>query len=177
MKNIFLALILLIIVISITSCEELFTSISGNVMNEGVPISGAFVIALKADTSAYAKLFRINELSTTALAEITDVVRGFDIATDGNGDYSATLLSGGTVYIVVINDDGSGNLDSLDLVGLFGDLDSIKIPNPYTGIDSLYFIYIDPRTVTIEKGTDTTGIDVEYVIQYWKLELVQEYLK
>ncbi len=177
MRNIIFALIILIIVISITSCEELFPTISGIVSNGGNPVSGTFVLALNADTTAYVRLSRINELSVNALATITDVVRGFDSATDGNGDYSATLLSGGTVYIVAIDDDGSGNLDSLDLVGWFGDLDSIKILNPYTGIDSIYVSYIDPGTVTIEDGADTTGIGVEYMIQYWLLELVQEYLK
>lgn len=176
MKKLSLGLILLIIILFTSSCEELFTTIAGMVSNDGIPKEGAIVLVLNADTSAYEKLSEINELSSSALSALADVVKGFDIASDNNGNYLASMLSGGTVYVIAISDDGSDNLDSLDLVGWYGDVETIKIPNPYTGVDSITVVYTDPNTITIENGADTTRIDVVHMIEYWLLELVQEYL-
>ncbi len=177
MKKVLFSLILLIMALSITSCEELFTTVSGTISNEDAPIPGAFVLALNGDGNAYETLSQVHELNGSALAAISDVVKGFDLSSNDNGSYTATLLSGGTIYIIAISDDGSGNLDSLDLVGWFGDVDSIKIPNPdTTGIDSITVTYTVPETVTIENGADTTGIDIENMIEYWLLELAQDYL-
>lgn len=177
MKKLFFGLILLIIILFISSCEELFTTIAGMISNGGIPVEEAIVLILNADTSAYEKLSEINELSASALSALADVVKGFDIASDNNGNYLASMLSGGIVYVIAISDDGSGNLDSLDLVGWYGDVETIKIPNLYTGVDSITVVYTDPITVTIENGADTTGIDVSHMIEYWLLLKVQDYIE
>lgn len=178
MKKLFFGLILLIIILFTSSCEELFTTISGLVSNDGIPISGAFVLALSADADAYERLSLVNELTASALSAITDVVKGFDLASDDNGYYKAILISEGTIYIIAISDENDNQeLDSVDLIGWYGDVDTIKIPNPYTGVDSIPVVYTDPKTITIENGADTTGIDVVHMIEYWLLELVQEYIK
>jgi len=177
-KKVLLGITLVIIILSITSCEELFTTIKGTVENNGNPVSEAFVLALNGTGDAYERLGDINELDESALSAISGVVKGFDLASDSDGAYSATLLSGGTVYIVAISDENDNDeLDSFDLVGWYGDVDSIDIPDPdTTGVDTLTVIYTVPQTITIETGADTTGIDIEHMIEYWLLRKVQEYL-
>ena len=174
---------LLIALLAFISCEklqELLTTISGNVENEGAAVSGAFILALNGTGDAYAELGNVDELNESAFNALSTVIKGFDLASDANGDYTATLLSGGTVYMVTIKDDGSEELDSFDLVGWFGDVDSIRIPDPADtigpDIDTITVTYTIPQTVTIEKGADTTGIDIEHLLEYWLLQKVQGYL-
>ncbi|MCK4322404.1 hypothetical protein KAX08_07815 [candidate division WOR-3 bacterium] len=176
MKKLFFGLILLIIILFTSSCEELFTTIAGMVSNDGIPVEEAIVLVLNANTSAYEKLSEINELSSSALSALTDIVKGFDISSDNNGNYLASMLSGGTVYVIAISDDGSGNLDSLDLIGWYGKdttlmINDIIIINSDTIIvdstmtDSL-FSYTIPEAISIEKGRDTTGIDINNLVKY-----------
>lgn len=176
-KKVLLGITLVIIILSITSCEELFTTIKGTVENDGNPVSEAFVLALNGTGDAYERLGDINELDESALSAISGVVKGFDLASDSDGAYSATLLSGGTVYIVAISDKNDNDeLDDLDLVGWYGDADSIDIPDPADTTKTLTVIYTIPQTIAIETGEDITGIDIEHMIEYWLLKKVQEYL-
>lgn len=175
-KLIFILLILIIILLFI-SCEELFTTIAGKITNDGIPVSGAIVLVLNSNEDAYEKLLEIDELNSSALSSLSGVVKGFDIESDENGKYMASMLSGGTVYLVAINDeDESGELDSLDLVGWYGDIETIKIPNPYVESDSITVVYTDPVEIIIENSADTTGIDVSHMTQYWLLLEIQEYV-
>jgi hypothetical protein len=177
-KKLLFILFLLIMVLSFVSCEELFTTIKGKVTNDGIPVSGAIVLVLNANENAYEKLQEIDELNSSALSSLSGVVKGFDIESDENGDYIASMLSGGTVYLVAINDeDESGELDSLDLIGWYGDIENIKIPNPYGESDSITVVYTDPNEIIIENNADTTGINVSHMIQYWLLLEIQEYIK
>ena len=181
-----LFLMLLIALLALISCEklqELLTTISGNVENEGAAVSGAFILALNGTGDAYAELGNVDELNESAFNALSTVIKGFDLASDANGDYTATLLSGGTVYMVTIKDDGSEELDSLDLVGWFGDKDSINIvdtlidtiiaPPETTFIDTTFYYNI-PKAITIEKGADTTGCDIDNLLEYKWLLKIQE---
>lgn len=177
MKKLFFGLILLIIILFTSSCEELFTTIAGMVSNDGIPKEGAIVLVLNADMSAYEKLSEINELSSSALSALADVVKGFDIASDDNGYYKAILISGGTIYIIAISDENDNQeLDSVDLIGWYGKdttlmINDIIIINSDTIIvdstmtDSL-FSYTIPEAISIEKGRDTTGIDINNLVKY-----------
>jgi len=177
-KKLLFILPLLVIIILFVSCEELFTTIAGKITNDGIPVSGAIVLVLNADEDAYEKLQEIDELNSSALSSLSGIVKGFDIESDGNGNYIASMLSGGTVYLVSINDENeSGELDSLDLVGWYGDIETIKIPSPYDESDSITVVYTNPVKIIIENNADTTGIDVSHMIQYWLLLELQEYIK
>ncbi len=177
-KKLLFILSLLITIILFISCEELLTTITGKITNNGIPVSGAIVLVLNANEDAYEKLQEIDELNSSALSSLSDVVKGFDIESDENGNYMASMLSGGTVYVVAISDEGeSGKLDSLDLIGWYGNIDTMKIPNPYNGPDSITVVYTDPVEIVIEDDTDTTGIDISHMIQYWLILKVQEYIK
>ncbi|MCK4422414.1 hypothetical protein KAW48_11540, partial [candidate division WOR-3 bacterium] len=177
-----LFLMLLIVFLALISCEklqELLTTISGNVENEGAAVSGAFILALNGTGDAYAELGNVDELNESSFNALSTVIKGFDLASEANGDYTATLLSGGTVYMVTIKDDGSEKLDSLDLIGWFGDKDSIHIIDTMiadtdtTIIDSTFYYNI-PKTITIEKGADTTGCDIDNLLEYKWLLKIQE---
>jgi len=181
-KKVLLGITLVIIILSITSCEELFTTIKGTVENDGNPVSEAFVLALNGTGDAYERLGDINELDESALSAISGVVKGFDLASDSDGAYSATLLSGGTVYIVAISDENDNDeLDPLDLVGWYGDVDSINIIDTIIeGVDTTIidttFQYNTPKTVTVETGEDITGIDIDRLLEYKWLLKIQEQL-
>jgi len=144
----------------VTACEELhelLTTVSGKIYINNC----AVVLAVKGDGDLLDYLTQVDSLSSKSLSD-PDLFRGFDIAIEGDSVYSITMFSFGSTYIVAVNDDGylENELDTLDHIGFYGDLDTVIIPNVDT------FIYSAPRIINVESGFDQSDIDVENMIQF-----------
>jgi len=152
MKKAFFVAIL--IVFAFAGCElfktNLGVNVSGNVSNDGTPISGAITILLNSKED----INNISSLNESDLSSLTSIVKGVS-KTGGTGDYSIPLVQEGTYVLVAVDDkNGNSELDSPDEIGWYG-IDS-------TVNDTITFTI--PDTFVVQNGVDRTGIDVHYLI-------------
>ncbi len=170
-QKISVIVLLFSIVIFFTSCEklqELLTTVSGKVAAK----SGTIVLALNGEGDAYEKLSEVNELNENALKAMTNIAKGFDLGTDKDSSYNVILTSGCTVYIVAISDDGDKQLDSLDLIGWYGETTTFEEGDTIiAGTDTIIvssgpFTYTTPEAITIEEGSDIEGINIYNMMEY-----------
>lgn len=189
MGKVFLITVLIVSAVFITSCEEvqeLLTTVSGTIEDEATAVSDAVVIALNSEGDAYQNLGEVNELSEDALEALGSVVKGFDVTgSDASGNYEATIISEGGMYIVSISDEnGNSELDSLDLFGWYGNDSTLSLPDHIaidtfniggydividsTMIDTVNreFTYTIPQEITVEEGDDLTGIHITNMMEY-----------
>ncbi len=140
MKKRFYVLAVLI-VITISGCDDIVkaitTTISGNVSNDGEPVSGAYVILLEAGD---------------------EVTQGISLSngmiTNSNGNYTMVAVSAGDHYVAAIDDANHNFIFDLDTdrVGYYGVVDTL------TGVTI-------PQTLHINKGDDLENIDITTLYQ------------
>ncbi|MCK5833592.1 DUF1416 domain-containing protein [bacterium] len=141
MRTIMITALALVLAIAMIGCEEvveeLTTTISGNVSNDGEPVSGAYVILLDAGDSVSSGISLSNGMITNS-----------------SGDYTMIEVSVGDHYVAAI-DDANGNIifdPDTDRLGYYGDTDTL------TGLTI-------PRTVHVDDGDDIENIDITKLYQ------------
>ena len=138
---IFVLALTLVLAIAMIGCEDVMeditTTISGKITNDGQPVSGAYVILLDAGDSVSSGISLSNGMITNS-----------------NGDYTMVEVSAGDHYVAAI-DDANGNIifdPDTDRLGYYGDQDTL------TGLTI-------PRTLHIDDGDDIKNIDITQLYQ------------
>jgi hypothetical protein len=164
-------LVILIISFLLIGCEELreyLTTVSGTVSSTDCKV----VLAVKGDGNLLNYLDDVDSLDDESLRDM-DLFRGYDITVGSDGNYLITMLSFGNTYIVAVNDDGEipNELDTLDHIGFYGELDTVTIDT--LNIDT-FFVYSKPSIISVESGVDQSDINIENMIQFrWFIRIQQ----
>ena len=126
------------VVILFAGCKELAEkgSIGGKVTNAGTEQKGAIVLAIAGDSLANGQSIDYNTVKGTLIV-------------NADGSYRILLVDEGTYVVVAINDNNDNLVfdDTLDEIGYYGHKDSLGLTIP--------------DKVSIAKGEDKTGIDID----------------
>ena len=144
------------------NCEalrEILTTVSGKVYADNCKV----VIAVKGDLDLFYYLNNISGIDEESLRD-PELIRGFDIGIGQDSLYSVTMLSFGQTYFFAVIDDGdvTDELDTMDHIGFYGNVDTIYVPAPF----DTTVIYSIPTNMNIEEGIDENGIDIKNFVDY-----------
>ncbi len=136
MRNIIL---LLGVIVFFSGCKDIVEqgSIAGKVTNGGTGQKDAIVLAIAGDSITNGQSIDYNNVKGTLV-----------LNTDGS--YKILLVDEGTYVVVAINDNNDNLVfdDTVDAIGYYGQKDTL------TGLTI-------PDKVSIAKGEDKTGIDID----------------
>lgn len=145
--------------INCESLREILTTVSGKVYADNCKV----VIAVKGDLDLFYYLNNISGIDEESLRD-PELIRGFDIGIGQDSLYNVTMLSFGQTYFFAVVDDGlvMDELDTLDHIGFYGQIDTIYVPAPF----DTTVIYSIPTNMNIEEGIDENGIDIKNFVDY-----------
>jgi hypothetical protein len=148
--------------------RELLTTVSGKVFADNSEV----VIAVKGDLDLFYYLNNISGIDEESLRRNPDLIRGFDIYIGQDSLYSVTMLSFGQTYFFAVVDDGNipDELDSMDHIGFYGDVDTINVPAPF----DTTVVYSVPTNMNIEEGIDENDIDIHNFVEYGCFEEIYQ---
>ena len=162
-------LFVLPIVLVFSSCDlfenTLGGTIEGTVSNDSLTVSNGFVILLNNIND----INQISDLTSSGLSALTNVVKGFGLI-NSDGTYKIIAVPAGDFYIFAAVDTNKNNtLDSLDLIGWYGQDTSKSV----TIQDSTYTLdFTIPDTISMAGKENRTNINIDILVTKKEFETV-----
>ena len=168
--SVILTVIFFIFFINCEELEEYLTRVSGKVYADDCKV----VLAVKGETDLFYYLNNISGIDDESLRD-AEIFRGYDLSIGNDSLYSITMLSFGETYFLAILDNGLivDELDTMDLVGFYGESDTMTIS--VMGYDSL-FTYTIPQLMNVQDRFDESDIDIENFVEFRWFILIDQQL-